>query len=82
MTQEMLNLAQPCVTLKEKLNTRFDNPTSSIDICLEHPVEKDPRRWREDTDKGTYNQYDRYTPLKTSSRRIYQECVNTVFRKA
>lgn len=67
----MLNLAQPYITLEKKLNTDFVNPASSVDIRPEHPAIKDPRRKRKDTDKGMYNRYDRYTPLKTSSRRIY-----------
>lgn len=78
----MLNLAQPHITLKDKLNTRFNNPTSSIDSYPERLTGEDSYRQRYDTDKGTYNLYDRYIPLNTYPGQIYQQFENTEFRKA
>lgn len=36
---------------------------------------------KEDTDKGVYEWYDKYTPLNTSREKIYQECTNTEIQK-
>lgn len=78
----MLNLAQSYITLEKKLNTNFDNLVSSIYASPKNPAGKVPHRQREDTDKGTCDRCDRYTPLSTPIGRIYQECVNTEFKKA
>lgn len=81
-TKEMLNLAQPNITLKEKLNTHFDNLTSPANENFECPPGKESQRQREDVDKGVYGRYDKYTPLKISQGEIYGEYDNTKFKKA
>lgn len=65
-TQEILNIAQPYITLEENLNTRFDNPTSTIDVISKCLSGKDSRKQREDVDREIYGHYNIYIPLKTS----------------
>lgn len=60
MTQEMLNLAQPYMTLEEKMTTRFDNPNSYIDASSDRPSRKESCWQKEDTDKGMYNRYKKW----------------------
>lgn len=45
----MLSLAQPYMALEEKMNTRFDNPTSTTDVNLDCPSGNESQRQREDT---------------------------------
>lgn len=43
-TQEMLRLAQPYMNMEGKLNTHFDNPTSTTDTNFDHPPRKESCR--------------------------------------
>lgn len=78
----MLNLDQPYIMLEEKLNTHFDNQTSTANENFEPPLRKESHKRNKDADKGTYGRYDKYTPLNTSLGKIYRECANIEFRKA
>lgn len=80
-TQEILNLDPPYITLEEQLNTHLDNPTS-YSVVSSECLSKNSRKQREDTDKGIYSMYDKYTPPNNYLGRIYRECANTEVRKA
>ena len=67
----MLKLTQPYIKLEEKLNTRFDNPTSAADASSDLTLGKESRRRKKDIDMKRYIWYDKYTPLNTSQDKSY-----------
>lgn len=65
------------MTLKERVNTRFDNPTSLVELSFNPPSGNESYRYKEYTDWGMYGRYEKYTPLNTYWDMIYEECANT-----
>lgn len=74
-------MAQSYITLEEKMNTHFNNPTSTTSTSFNPPSKKKPRWRKEDADERMYGRYNKYTPLNTTRNKIYHECANIEFQK-
>lgn len=76
ITQDMLSMDQSYMILEEKLNTRFNYP-ASIDTSSGRPSGRKSHQQRDGCDQTVHEWYKKYTPLKVSREKIYQDCSNT-----
>lgn len=79
--QEMLAMAKPFFILKEKLSMCFHN-FAFTDSHSNLTVKKESHRRWDDSGREMLGKYNKYTPISVSREKIYQDCINTKFRKA
>lgn len=73
-------MAQSYMILEEKLNTQFNNLTST-DANSIHPMENESHRWKDETDQGIQGRCEKYMSLNAFWEKIYEDCANTESRK-
>lgn len=76
----MLSMAKSYMTLEEKLSTHFENLVSSHTNSI-HPIQKESHRKKDIFDRSLQGQYNKYTSLTVSREKIYQNYINTEFKK-